>query len=167
MKKKDRQFTNYDFVKLKPGKTFFVEYNMIGSKYHGSIFSITITDKHKYGAGWIMLEAPTLPRRISAHITHILKTTETIERLTATPSTKEVKKDGEFVDFSGYKFQVGDVLFGNGKLVRVTELNPTLCFCKIIHPTPGKYQQDTYNHRAQSMKNYLYVEDPTMILLKI
>ncbi len=161
--KKNRRFTEGEIVQFRDGDTFLVELNMPTSKYHGSIFRTRITNGG-YAIRWFILDAPELPRRLNVHFTKVLRTTETKIRLTNTPTVE--KKDIEFVDFSGYKFKIGDVLFGEGKLIKVTNLKPTICVAKILHPAPGKWQQDTYRYRATSMKKFLYIEDPTLVLLK-
>lgn len=156
-----RRITEEDLKNFRNGETFLVELNSPSSKYHGSILRVTISEN--YMMRWFYLDAPNLPRRLNVHFTNILRTKETVERLTSTPI---IKKDIEFADFSGYKFKVGDVLFGQGKLIKVTEIKPTICVIKILHPSPGKWQQDLYRYRASSMRKFLHIEDPTMVLLK-
>ena len=142
------------------GQTILVELEMPSSKYHGSILR-TKVPYHK--AERFLLDAPTLPRRLSVHFTNVLRTKETVERLTNTP---DVVKTNEFVDFSGHKFKIGDVLFGEGKLIKVTDIRPTLCRVKVLHPEKCHALCNIYYYRMESMKKFLYIKDPTMVLLK-
>ncbi len=161
--KKVRIITEEDLLKF-PGKTLFlVELNMPSSKYHGSILRTTISNV-SYVSRWLLLDAPGLPRRLNVHFTDLLKTTETVERLTSNPSIK--KKDGDWVDFSGYKLKDGDVLFGDGKLIKITDIRSTICVVKVLHPEPTTWHKKELRYRMSSMKKFLYIEDPTMILLK-
>ena len=153
-----RRFSDDDLNNFRDGESFLLELNMPTSKYHGSILRTQINGTRR----WFNLNAPELPRRLTVHFTKVLRTTETKIRLTGTSNIK--KKD--FTDFSGYKFKVGDVLFGEGKLIKVTELKSTICVAKVLHPTPSQWQQNTYSYRATSLKKFLYIKDPTLILLK-
>ena len=164
-KKIRRTISEKEFTKFPAGLSFLVELDMPSSKYHGSIFRTVIPGNgfstyHR----WFLLDAPGLPRRLSVHYTKVLKTTETVERLTNSPVVEN--KDVEFVDFSGYKFKAGDVLFGEGKLIKVTDIRSTICVIMVLYPTPGKWHQKDYRYRALSMKKFLYIEDPTLVLLK-
>lgn len=159
--KKVRKITEKEFAKYPAGHTFLVEVDMPSSKYHRSILRATIPEG--IYRQWFLLDAPDLPRRINVHFTKILKTTETVERLTSTPSTKN---DIEFVDFSGHKFKNGDVLFGEGKLIKVVDIRSTICVVKVLHPQPTKWRQKEFRYRMSSMRKFLYIEDPTLVLLK-
>lgn len=155
-----RRFTEKMIRDLR-GQTILIELDMPSSKYDGSILRTTVP-YHK--AERFCLDAPTLPRRLSVHFTNVLTTKETVERLTNTP---DVAKITEFVDFTGYKFKVGDVLFGEGKLIKITDIRPTLCRIKVLHPEKHNgWHHNVYYCRMETMKKFLYIEDPTMVLLK-
>lgn len=157
--KKNRLFEESDFFDY--GKSFLIELNYPSSKYHGSILSAT-SDSQPYMRGWVWLDALELPRRFSIRWTHLLKTTETKERLTSIPSKH---KDIVFVDFLGYQLKVGDILFGEGKLIKVINLKST-CEIKILYPRTLAALHYSYNYKVNSIKKFLYIEDPTLILLK-
>lgn len=165
MKKFKRTISEKDLKKFRTGELFFVELNMPSSKYHGSIFRTVISDALSISIyhQWLLLDAPDLPRRLSVHYTKVLRTKETVERLTSSPT---INKDVEFIDFSGYKIKVGDVLFGEGKLIKVTDIRSTICVITVLHPTLGEWHQKEYRYRMQSIKKFLYIEDPTLVLLK-
>ncbi len=158
--KKVRRYTESEITKL-AGKTLFVELNMPSSKYHKSILKTIVPHVH-YGQRWLSLDAKELPRRLVVNFECLYKTTETATRLTNSPT---ILADEVFKDFSGRECEVGDVLFGDGKLIKITDIKPTIAVVKVLHPT-SKWLQKTFRYRATSIKKFLYIEDPTLVLLK-
>ena len=157
--KKVRKFTEDDIIKL-AGKEFFVELDMPSSKYHGSILKTTVPGH--YNIRWLNLDAKELPRRLTVHFSCMLQTKKTETHLTNSPT---ILADEIFKDFSGRECEVGDVLFGDGKLIKITDIKPTICVVKVLHPT-NKWHQKIYRYRSASIKKYLYIKDPTLTLLK-
>ena len=136
-KKTSRKYTESEIQKLK-GTSIFVELDMPSSKYHKSILKTTLLTY--YNVRWISLDAPELPRRLTVHFSQMKKTKETKCRLTNSPT---ILKDELFKDFSGYEISIGDVLFGNGRIIKITDIKPTICIAKVLHPT-SKWHQKTF-----------------------
>lgn len=141
-------------------KSIWVELNYPTSKYHGSIF---LAEPDNFFSAWWFLDAPELPRRLTYRYERLLHTNERKTRLTAEPKYSSTVKT-EFEDFSGHKVEIGDVLFGDGKLIRVKNFRPGICIIECLHPIKNNNKRI---YRYRTLKKYLHIEDPTIVLLKI
>lgn len=144
------------------GKPIFVKYCYPSSKYHGSI--LLATQKYQYSS-WVSLDAPELTRPFGATMDWLERTDERKTHLTNLPANK-YNTHVTFKDFSDVVIKVGDILFGEGQIIKIESIQPTFCYIKCLHNIKCPEENEKY-HRVRVLDTYLIIEDPTMLLLKI
>ena len=115
--------------------------------------------KHRY-----LLSAKGLIRNLSISPRDLSETEEGETNLTAEPIIKKAQVLPR--DFSNTPINVNDHLFGNGKLIQVTAiLDNNYVVTRCIKSNLKRQNDKISTHRT--LRNYIKIEDPTQILLKI
>lgn len=146
-------------------KNILVMIDSVTSKYYGSIVECNLDPYYYQPNNSInyQISAPELSRRLCFFYTQLQMTSETQIKLTTVPS---FKKKRIVKDFSKRVVNVDDVLFGEDKLIRIDAIRPSgLCNSTCINAVKSSSIGNKNIHR--SLKKYVWIEDPIMLILSM
>lgn len=154
-------------IKLENGRIVLVRIDHPSSKYHGSIVSCH-NDPYYFPSSYssniqFQVSAPELSRKLNFNYASLLLTKEKKIKLTNAPIWK---KKLDVKDFSKRTVCVNNVLFGEGKLIRIDNiLSNGICEVTCIKAIKDVNEGKIIYYKT--LKHYIWIEDPTMLILTL